>query len=165
MKKLAFSVLLAAGLFACSKPKAPEPAMNEGAQTTSAGTSTPATGVETDTPALSEAELADFTVYFDYDSWTIRPESRETLTRVGTALKNSQDVRIQIEGHCDERGSNEYNLALGERRARTVQDFLTAEGVSSDRLSTISYGEERPAVQGSGENVWAQNRRAEFKRL
>jgi peptidoglycan-associated lipoprotein len=74
-------------------------------------------------------------------------------------------VKIQIEGHCDERGSNEYNLALGEKRARAIQDALVAEGVAASSVTTISYGEERPAVEGQDEAAFSKNRRGEFKKL
>jgi peptidoglycan-associated lipoprotein len=105
------------------------------------------------------------TVYFDFDSYVLTSDSRASLSQAAEALKAKTGARIQIEGHCDERGSNEYNLALGEKRARAVEDFLTSQGVSEDLLSTISYGEERPAVQGNDEAAWAKNRRAEFVNL
>lgn len=164
MKRLSLVALLIAGTWACSKPKPPEPTNMETPPKTTAGTSTPAEPAETNTPSIDN-ELGTFTVYFDFDSWTVRADSRDTLSKVAEALKSNKDVKIQIEGHCDERGSNEYNLALGERRARAVEEFLVSEGVSEDRLSTISYGEERPAALGTGEAVWAKNRRAEFKRM
>lgn len=105
------------------------------------------------------------TVYFDFDSYVLTSNSRATLSRAAEALKTKAGTRIQIEGHCDERGSNEYNLALGEKRARAVEEFLVNQGVSKEALSTISYGEERPAVQGSDEAAWTKNRRAEFVSL
>jgi len=105
------------------------------------------------------------TVYFDFDSYVLTSDSRAALSQAAEALKAKSGTRIQIEGHCDERGSNEYNLALGEKRARAVEDFLTSQGVSKELLSTISYGEERPAVQGNDEAAWAKNRRAEFVNL
>lgn len=110
--------------------------------------------------ALEAAGLS--TVYFDFDSYVLTSESRDSLRKAAESLKTNSAARIQIEGHCDERGSNEYNLALGEKRARAVEEFLVNQGVSADQLSTISYGEERPAVPGSDEDSWAKNRRAEF---
>lgn len=101
-------------------------------------------------------------VFFDYDMATIRADAERILRDKVEILRNSPRVRLQIEGHADERGSNEYNLALGNRRAQAVVDFFTNFGLTADRFSIISYGEERPAAMGSNESSWAQNRRAEF---
>ncbi len=103
-------------------------------------------------------------VYFDYDSFALRPDALATLKQNAELLKQYPNVMVQIEGHCDERGTQEYNLALGERRALAVREFLMNLGISGNRLITISYGEEFPAVIGSNEAAWAQNRRAEFSR-
>lgn len=102
------------------------------------------------------------TVYFDFDSSALRNDARATLKDNADKIKAIPGFIIQIEGHCDERGTQEYNLALGERRALAVRQYLIDLGVSGDRLVTISYGEEWPAVQGSNEAAWAQNRRAQF---
>jgi peptidoglycan-associated lipoprotein len=99
-------------------------------------------------------------VFFDYDRSDLKPEARQTLERQAAWLKQYSNVRLQIEGHCDERGTREYNLALGERRANAAKNYLVALGIPASRLSTISYGKERPAVLGSNETSWAQNRRA-----
>ncbi len=101
-------------------------------------------------------------VFFQYDSFALTGASKTELRAAATWLKANSSQMVQIEGHCDERGTTEYNLALGERRAGSVKDFLVSQGVSSAQLSTISYGEERPAVSGSDEAAWAKNRRAEF---
>jgi peptidoglycan-associated lipoprotein len=102
-------------------------------------------------------------VYFDFDSSTLTQQSRDTLSKDGSILlKNQPDLKVQIEGHCDERGSAEYNLALGERRAKSVMNYLVTLGVKASRLSTISYGKEKPADPGHDEAAWAKNRRAEF---
>lgn len=98
-------------------------------------------------------------VYFDYDSAELLPESRDTLRAHGSYLASNRGTHITIEGHCDERGSREYNLALGERRAQTVKRYLEAEGVASSQMGIISYGEERPANPGNTEAAWAENRR------
>jgi peptidoglycan-associated lipoprotein len=98
-------------------------------------------------------------VFFDYDSSTVKSEGQETLHRQAEWLKQYPNLSITIEGHCDERGTREYNLALGERRAAAVKSYLMSLGVSGSRLQTISYGKERPAVVGSDEQAWAQNRR------
>jgi peptidoglycan-associated lipoprotein len=101
-------------------------------------------------------------VYFDYDMSEIRPDAEQVLRAKLEILRNSPQVQLRIEGHADERGSNEYNLALGNRRAQAVVDFFTNFGLDGNRFSIVSYGEERPAAQGSNEEAWSQNRRAEF---
>jgi peptidoglycan-associated lipoprotein len=115
-------------------------------------------------PIKTMAEASAFdTVYFDFDKSDLRQDARNTLTRnAEILLKSKQAAKIKIEGHCDERGSAEYNLALGERRAKSSMQYLITLGVQPDRLSIISYGKEKPAVQGSNEEAWAKNRRAEF---
>jgi peptidoglycan-associated lipoprotein len=102
-------------------------------------------------------------VFFEFDAYTLTPQSREILARNAEWLQQNPGARLTIEGHCDERGSDEYNLALGQRRADAVKNYLVSLGVAAERLSDISYGEERPAAAGSDENAWSQNRRAEFK--
>jgi peptidoglycan-associated lipoprotein len=101
-------------------------------------------------------------IFFEFDKATLTPEAREMLTKNGLWLRTNFDVAITIEGHCDERGTNAYNLALGERRAESVKMFLADLGIDQSRLATISYGEERPLDRGHGEAVWASNRRAHF---
>jgi len=101
-------------------------------------------------------------IFFEFDKATLMPEARESLTKTGAWLRVNTDVLITIEGHCDERGTNGYNLALGDRRAESVKTFLTDLGIDRSRLTTVSYGEERPFVRGQGEAAWAQNRRAHF---
>lgn len=99
-------------------------------------------------------------VFFDFDRSVIRPDQRGTLDRQGEWFARNPEVRATIEGHADERGTREYNLALGQRRASAARDYLVARGVSGARLATISYGKDRPAVLGSNEEAWALNRRA-----
>lgn len=99
-------------------------------------------------------------VFFDLDSSVITSEGQKTLERQAAWLQNYPNASVTIEGHCDERGTREYNLALGERRATAAKNYLTSLGVNASRISTISYGKERPAVIGSNEAAWAQNRRA-----
>lgn len=98
-------------------------------------------------------------VFFAYDSYDIAPEARDTLARQAEWLNRYPNVNITIEGHSDERGTREYNLALGDRRANSVKNYLVSQGVSGARLNTISYGKEQPAVIGSDAASWAQNRR------
>ena len=99
-------------------------------------------------------------VFFEFDQSDLTAEAQDTLTRQAEWLKQYPSVTITIEGHCDERGTREYNLALGERRANATKNFLVALGVDPNRIATISYGKERPAAIGSNEAAWAQNRRA-----
>lgn len=101
-------------------------------------------------------------VHFEFDRSRITDESAAVLQRKAEVLRAHPDLRVTIEGHCDERGSLEYNMALGQRRAESTRRYLTGLGLSGDMFSTVSYGEERPIAQGSNESAWQQNRRAEF---
>jgi peptidoglycan-associated lipoprotein len=101
-------------------------------------------------------------IYFNFDSAALSESARSVLTKNASALMNAPTAKIRIEGNCDERGSAEYNLALGERRAAAAQQYLVTLGVKPERLSIISYGEEKPAVQGNDEAAWVKNRRDEF---
>jgi peptidoglycan-associated lipoprotein len=104
--------------------------------------------------------LAD--VYFDYDSAAVTAEAQGVLQRHAEWIQRHPQVRLSVEGHCDERGTIEYNLSLGEQRARAVYDYLTSLGVPGARLSTVSFGKERPLDSGRGESAWAKNRRVHF---
>jgi peptidoglycan-associated lipoprotein len=147
------AVLIALGMSSCTKDekKAADPVAP-------VATEAPASA---DTGA-STAELRTTPIYFGFDDYTLTSEAQSTLTAMAEGMKASKSAVIQIEGHCDERGTVEYNLALGERRAQSVKNFLSQLGVEGARLSTISYGEEKPVVQGHSEDAWAKNRRAEF---
>ena len=101
-------------------------------------------------------------IHFDFDEYNVRPEDAEILKQNATWLTKYPRLKIQIEGHCDERGTIEYNLALGERRANSTKNYLLHIGVPADRISIISYGEERPFNQNHNEEAWAKNRRAHF---
>jgi len=114
---------------------------------------------------LSDAEF--FTqriqdIYFDYDRYDVRTDARTTLTANARALTERATLRITIEGHCDERGSERYNLALGDRRANAAKEFLVGQGVASDRMDTVSFGENQPVCSDSNEDCWQRNRRAHF---
>jgi len=98
--------------------------------------------------------------FFDFDDFNLRSDAKSALETDGKYLQKNSGARIVIEGHCDERGSVEYNLALGEKRARAAKDYLVSYGIPGNRLTTISYGKERPFDQGHDENAWAKNRRA-----
>jgi len=101
-------------------------------------------------------------VYFDFDKYDIRPEDAKTLDANATWLKSNAENLVLIEGHCDERGTNEYNLALGERRAKATMNYLVSQGIQANRITIISYGEERPVCNEKTEACWAKNRRANF---
>lgn len=102
------------------------------------------------------------TIHFDFDRAEIRGDQRATLQANADWLREHPDVRILIEGHCDERGTRDYNQALGDRRAQAASAYLTSLGISAQRIETISYGEENPIATGEGEQFWSQNRRSEF---
>ena len=101
-------------------------------------------------------------IYFDFDKSNLKAENQEVLKRKAEWLRNNPGESVIIEGHCDERGTNEYNLALGDRRAQSAKNFLIDLGISESRLTTISYGEERPADPRHNENAWSKNRRDHF---
>jgi peptidoglycan-associated lipoprotein len=116
-------------------------------------------------PSISQQAFQEFQnqdIYFDFDKYDLRTDARATLDRKASFLNQNSSVRVQIEGHCDERGTEEYNLALGERRANAAKQYLTTAGISAGRLSTISYGKERPLDPGHNEAAWAKNRRDHF---
>lgn len=115
-------------------------------------------GETPETPASSPLKE----VYFDFDRYDIRPDARETLKANAQWLKTNPSAWVEVEGHCDERGTNEYNLALGAKRAQAAKDYLVSVGVSAGRLSTISYGEEVPVCKEQNEDCWQKNRRARF---
>jgi len=102
------------------------------------------------------------TVFFDYDKHNIKEDQRARLTDNAKQLMKFDDSMVRLEGHCDERGTDAYNMALGEKRAREVKDFLTQYGIAATRLQTVSYGEERPTCRTSNEGCWSRNRRVEF---
>ena len=116
-----------------------------------------------DTSALGIGDNVIVDVLFDFDRYTIKAESKLTLEKNAKILKEHDGAMITIEGHCDERGTDDYNIALGERRADSVKRYLTKLGISSGRMNIISYGEERPFCDDSNDDCWRQNRRAHFK--
>lgn len=103
------------------------------------------------------------TVYFEFDKYSLTQSAREALEANAMWMKDHPNVLMQVEGHCDERGTDEYNMVLGENRAFSVKKYLVSLGVDAERLYTISYGESMPVVPGTGEEAWAKNRRAQFK--
>ncbi|HSJ23341.1 MAG TPA: peptidoglycan-associated lipoprotein Pal [Longimicrobiales bacterium] len=156
-------------LGACSK-KQPEvmPQPAQPSTPTATQPSTPATPVRDDNAEREEAlrrmrAVLEQVIYFDYDESSIRVDAQESLASKVPFLRQNPGIRIRIEGHADERGSVEYNLALGMRRANAVRDYLVGFGLDASRFDVFSFGEDRPAAQGSNEAAWAQNRRAEFR--
>mgnify|MGYP002063569819 CR=1 FL=1 len=109
-------------------------------------------------PPLTDTRI----IFFDFDRSDIRPEFRAIVSAHGEMLADMPNARVRLEGHADERGSREYNIGLGERRANAVRNFLEAEGVADSQIATLSYGEERPAMAGADEEAWAANRRVEI---
>ena len=132
----------------------------------------PAGDWETNEPASDVLSIDEInrqgllqTIYFDYDQSEIRPDQRARLQANAQFLRDNAGVRILVEGHCDERGTREYNMALGERRASATMQYLVSLGVARNRIEIISYGEEQPIAQGSNDSAWQQNRRAQFKAI
>ena len=165
---LMFCLVMAGG---CAKKVASTPAdqSSVGSAGSSGTTQGGLTAEQLEAQRLAELQrqtiekIAADRIYFAFDSNELTQESRQILTEKAELLKANAGLNLLIEGHCDERGTNEYNLALGERRARAAYEFLILMGVDSSRMSIISYGEEYPAVQGANEAAWSKNRRDEFK--
>ncbi|MBV8342228.1 MAG: peptidoglycan-associated lipoprotein Pal [Gammaproteobacteria bacterium] len=169
MRRLIVLLLLAASLSlggcAGHKPK-PGPteapsAAGGGAESSGAG-SAKTMGPEDEAAGPQAGLLANRIVYFDFDSAEIKGAGIDTVAAHAKYLAGNQAVRVRLEGHTDERGSREYNIGLGERRAQSVRRALLLQGVTDAQVSTVSYGEERPAVPGHDEAAWAKNRRVEI---
>jgi peptidoglycan-associated lipoprotein len=143
---------------------APAPVAPGGTSGAGAATATPSTAAPAARPSPAEftatENLRD--VYFDFDKYDIRPPDAKTLDTNATWLKSNPNHLVLIEGHCDERGTNEYNLALGERRAKSTMNYLVSQGIQASRITIISYGEERPVCTQKNDECWAKNRRAHF---
>lgn len=122
------------------------------------------TSSETASDAMSNVDIGEpfVKIYFDYDQDTLREDALSDLLKVSRLMKDNPKYTLLVEGHADERGTREYNLALSERRAKAVEDFLSASGVSSFNVEVVGYGEEKPVDNGSNESAWSQNRRAEL---
>ena len=132
--------------------------------TTPPATAAPATPAAAARPQPKEfVAVADLRpIYFDFDKYDIRPADAKVLDANAQWLKSNDSQLVLIEGHCDERGTNEYNLALGERRAKSTMNYLVSQGVQASRITIISYGEERPVCTQKNEECWSKNRRAQF---
>ena len=165
--KLLASALLVFFLAACSTtPKDTADSSGSGSTSTSSDVSSSAETETTESSSIAPGSQEDLIVnvgdrvFFNYDSSELDTDAQELLQDQVAWLKQYSDVSVIIEGHCDERGTREYNLALGEKRAQSVKNYIINLGISADRVSTISYGKERPAVVGSNDGAWAQNRRS-----
>jgi len=165
--KLILLTFLATLLVACQSTPIPDPeptdttyGADSGASTDGMGASDPYGGEEIDDPFGGELQMI---IYFDFDSSEVRAQDQETVSRHAMELSNNSRTRVRLEGHADERGSREYNIGLGERRSQAVRQMLLIQGVPASQISTVSFGEERPASFGSSESDYAQNRRVEIK--
>ena len=165
--KLLASALLVFFLAACSStPKDTADSSGSGSTSSSSDVSSSAETESTDSASIEPGSQEDLIVnvgdrvFFNYDSAELDTDAQELLQDQVAWLKQYSNVSVIIEGHCDERGTREYNLALGEKRAQSVKNYLINLGISADRVSTISYGKESPAVVGSNDGAWAQNRRS-----
>lgn len=162
-KRLTLTVLLATGLAlsACAKKAPtvlpPDPGGAAPSQTGTTDTGAPVPGSQADFAAQM---MGQDTVYFDTDRYNIDATDQQALAAQAQWLQKYPAKRITIEGHCDERGTREYNLALGERRANAAKNYLVSLGVDASRITTVSHGKERPVALGSDEDSWAKNRRA-----
>ncbi len=158
LSRLPFAALLALGLAACASD--PDPAAMDGAGGAGAGSGAFGAGsLDPSTIEYFNVSVGD-RVFFDTDSSTLDFAARDTLTRQAAWLIANPAVNVTIEGHADERGTREYNIALGARRAQSARDFLLTQGVAAGRMRTVSFGKERPVAVGSNEAAWSQNRRS-----
>ena len=169
VQQIMLIVLSGVALAGCPKkpqtlPDASNPTESVGATTDSATQSDVTSGgmAAAERAALEEAQRAGTVVYFDYDRAEIKPEFVPIVTAHAKFLNGADTRRVRLEGHSDERGSREYNIGLGERRAQAVRRALMLQGVTEDQIMTVSYGEERPAVQGGDESAYGKNRRVEL---
>ena len=161
------SLLLAvAGLAACATAPKPPLATPQPVGSTTPAAARPASPAAETRDVEAEAKqpepLAQGPIYYELESARLRPESQRALDRLAEELRRRPDAGVEISGHACELGTTEYNLALGQQRATAARDYLVRLGVPPGRISTVSYGEERPAETGSGETVWSRNRRSEF---
>ncbi|TFH64090.1 MAG: peptidoglycan-associated lipoprotein Pal [Candidatus Zixiibacteriota bacterium] len=158
---LAIAALIALMVVGCAK----KPKVEAPTQPTTTETKPPVTTSDqsTDQGKVESEPSSKFrAIYFDFDRYNLRDDTKADLRKNIDVMMQDQNIRITVEGHCDERGTVEYNLALGERRAKSARDYMVSMGVKADRISTISYGKERPAEFGHDEGAWAKNRRDEF---
>ncbi|MFH1806378.1 MAG: peptidoglycan-associated lipoprotein Pal [Pseudomonadota bacterium] len=158
MKLRILSIFAAAALLAACETAPDSSASSQGAGASTAGQSTETTAMSESSPEWFATNVGD-RVFFGFDKYDLSGEARRTLELQAAWLKKYPQYRVVVEGHADERGTREYNLALGERRANSAKDYLIALGIDPSRLETISYGKERPVAVGHDEESWAKNRR------
>ena len=165
--KFLISIFMVLFVAACATtPKDTADSSGSGSSSSGSDVSSEGTITETSGSGIVSGSQEDLIVnvgdrvFFGYDSSDLDSDALELLQDQVAWLKQNSDVKVTIEGHCDERGTREYNLALGEKRAQAVKNYLIGLGINPDRVSTISYGKERPAVVGSNDGAWAQNRRS-----
>jgi peptidoglycan-associated lipoprotein len=172
MKRILAGIAVAVLVAACGSQEVKKevPVTDRTTTPPAATTSPPSTTTPTTTPAITANPLKDpsnilskRSVYFDFDSNVVKDEYRGLIQAHSKYMGDKKDTRIRVEGNCDERGSREYNLALGQRRAESVKKVMTVLGVQEGRIETISFGEEKPVALGHDEASWAQNRRADIK--
>ena len=147
---------------AVTQAKAPAPAPAAAPAPAPAPAPTPGKGPAPAAPPAASAMVMEEDIYFDFDKSTLTPAAQDNLMKKAAWLRANPNVAVTIEGHCDERGTNEYNLALGDRRADSAKAFLVDLGIAASRLTTVSYGEERPVCSQHDEECWSKNRRANF---
>ena len=148
---------------AVQTPPSPPAAPREETPPTPKSTETPSETTPTPGSTSGGVSASDFQpVFFDFDAYTLRSDGRAALDANARLLRDNADAKIVVEGHCDERGTVEYNQALGERRAQAARDYLVQAGINDSRIRTVSYGKERPFDTGHDEAAWAKNRRAHF---
>lgn len=188
IRLVALGLILAVGVIGCKKrtigptpipsqtglPKGPSPEkmIDSTPSIPVPGPVTTTRANETGTPTTELSEFENMlmdpkffekeTVYFDFDRFSVKPSETAKVEKVANYLKQNQNYKVKVDGHCDERGTEEYNRSLGERRALAVREHLVRLGVAADRIRTVSYGEDMPADPGHDEAAWAKNRRAEF---
>ena len=162
MKKINILILTLVFMFSCSTVPVEE--VDSQQATTVDLTSDSDTSSEAASDPMSDVDIGEpyVKIYFDYDQDTLREDALSDLLKVSRLMKDNPKYTLLVEGHADERGTREYNLALSERRAKAVEDFLSASGVSSFNVEVVGYGEEKPVDNGSNKSAWSQNRRAEL---
>jgi peptidoglycan-associated lipoprotein len=162
MKKINILIFTLVFMFSCSAVPVEE--VDSQQATTVDLTSDSDTSSEAASDPMSDLDIGEpyVKIYFDYDQDALREDALSDLLKVSRLMKDNPKYTLLVEGHADERGTREYNLALSERRAKAVEDFLSASGVSSFNVEVVGYGEEKPVDSGSNESAWSQNRRAEL---
>jgi peptidoglycan-associated lipoprotein len=162
MKKINILIFTLVFMFSCSTVPVEE--VDSQQATTVDLTSDSDTSSEAASDPMSDLDIGEpyVKIYFDYDQDALREDALSDLLKVSRLMKDNPKYTLLVEGHADERGTREYNLALSERRAKAVEDFLSASGVSSFNVEVVGYGEEKPVDSGSNESAWSQNRRAEL---